>query len=203
VRARGILALGRIGYADLPLLAGELLADPTIPVRQAAADALANFGSRAAAGALVLKLRTGDDEPLVILSCVAALLEVAPEWGLDAARSMLFGRDASAREVAAVALGQSSRDDALALLLDALAVSAISVDRAAFFTGMGLHRSERARAALVDVISGASEPDARAAVAALGAARFEPGLEARVRDAASRNKRANLAEALAFAFPPA
>jgi hypothetical protein len=203
VRARGVLALGRIGYADLPLLAGELLADPMVPVRQAAADALASFGSRAAAGALVLKLRAGDDEPLVSLSCLSALLAVAPEWGLGAARPMLAGPDASAREVAALALGQSSRDDALALLLDALAVSALSADRAALFAGIGLHRSERARSALVDVVAGGSERDARAAVSALSAARFEPGLEARVRDAATRNARADLAEALAAAFPAA
>jgi len=92
VRARGVLALGRIGYADLPLLAGELLGDPTVPVRQAAADALANFGQRTAAGPLVLKVRLGDDEPLVTLSCLSALLAIAPS-GVSQRR----GRCSSAR----------------------------------------------------------------------------------------------------------
>jgi HEAT repeat protein len=134
VRARGILALARLGYTDLPLLAGELLADAAVPVRQAAADALANLGLRGAAGPLVLKLRTGDEEPLVTLSCLTALLAIAPEWGLAAARPMLLGAEAGAREIGALALGQSSRDDALALLLEALEVrrpcGAVHRDRA-------------------------------------------------------------------------
>lgn len=201
VRARGILALARLGYTDLPLLAGELLADAAIPVRQAAADAIANFGLRGAAGPLILKLRIGDDEPLVTLSCLTALLTIAPEWGLAAARPMLLGAEATAREIGALALGQSSRDDALTLLLEALEVSGLSADRAVLFTGIGLHRSDRARSVLIEVVADGSPGDARAAIAALAAARFEPGLEARVRDAARRNGRADLTDALGLAFP--
>jgi HEAT repeat protein len=78
VRARAVVALARIGFSDLPLVAAHMLADPESPVRQAAADALAHHGERAGAGAVWLKLEMGDEDELVVLACASALLSLAP-----------------------------------------------------------------------------------------------------------------------------
>jgi hypothetical protein len=74
-------------------------------------------------------------------------------------------------------------------------------EREPILRGIGLHRSEGALALLLAVIAERAQADAATAIAALAPRRFEPGLVARVREAAERNPRADLADALAEAFP--
>jgi hypothetical protein len=202
LRARGILALARIGPDDFQLLAAELLTDKESPVRQAAADALGHRGDRAGAALALLKLRIGDEDSLVTLAAMSALMALAPDVALVEVGRFLDGDDLLLRELAAVALGQSRRDDALELLLAALERCVRADERAPLVRGIGLHRSERALLALLTVIAERAPADAQAAIAALAARRFEPGLAARVRAAAERNARAELDAALAAAFPP-
>lgn len=192
VRARSVLALARTGYPDLALLAGELLGDPEPPVRQAAADALAARGARAGAGILLLKLRAGDADPMVTLAVMSALLALAPDWALPRLERRLHVRDGEARELAALALGQSRRDDALALLLTALEDAVRTDDRATVLRAIGLHRSDRALEAMLGVIEGGRPVDARAAIVALAVRRFEPDVCQRARSAAQRNPHAEL-----------
>jgi HEAT repeat protein len=198
LRARGLLALARLGDPDFALLAAERLADPESPVRQSAADALAHHGSRAGAPLALLKLRLGDEDPLVHLAAMSALLSLAPEWGLAELGPLLM--DEPRRELAAVALGQSRLDDALKLLLDALERCVRPVERAPILRGIGLHRSDAALAALLDTIAAGSARDAETAIVALGARRFEPGLADKIRAAAARNPRADLTKILAETF---
>jgi hypothetical protein len=65
---------------------------------------------------------------------------------------------------------------------------------------MALHRSDRSLALLLALVAGGAAADARAAIAALAARRFEPNLVVRVKEAAARNADAELADALAQAF---
>jgi len=183
VRARGILALARLGWEDLDLLAAELLHDPHPPVRQAALEALAHRGARAGASVALFKLRLGDEDPLVTLSAMTALLALAPEWGLRELRSRLDGADG---ELAAMALGQSRADGALPLLLSALEACVEPARRKHLLRGIGMHRSDRALETLLAVIAESPLADAREAVAALAVRRYDPGVAERVRQAAAR-----------------
>jgi HEAT repeat protein len=192
MRARAVLALARIGHGDFDLVAAQLLTDKTPPVRQAALDALVHRGDRANAALALFKLRIGDEDPLVTLAAMAALLALAPARGIEELRDLVESQDEDKRELAAVALGQSRRDEALTVLLSALERCARSDERVALLRGAGLHRSERALVALLAVIADSHEADARAAIEALGPRRFEPGIADRVRAAAASNDRADL-----------
>lgn len=178
VRSRAILVLARWGDPDVPLVAGELLADPEWPVRQAAADALGVYGERAPAGALLVVLAR-EHEPPVITSCMQSLLRLAPDWGLRRLREALFGREVIAHECALLALTQSRRDDALAAVLEYIGSEVHAARREAAIRALGLHRSERALAALLALISEGSLSTAKAATAALSARRFDTGVRAR------------------------
>jgi hypothetical protein len=193
LRARGVLALARVGHADFELVVARLLVDPLPPVRQAALDALAHRGDRSGAPLALFKLRLGDDDPLVTLAAMTTLMALAPEPGLVELRVALDDDRPERRELAAVALGQARGDDALAVLLDALEGCTRPEERDPILRGIGLHRSERALTTLLAVITERAAADARVAVEALGARRFEPGLAERVRAAAAQNERAELA----------
>jgi hypothetical protein len=183
VRARGLLALARLGWDDLDLLVAESLTDEHPPVRQAALDALAHRGARAGASLALYKLRRGDEDPLVTLAAMAALLTLAPEWGVEELRARLAGDEC---ELAAIALGQSRADGALPLLLSALEECVEPARRKHLFRGLGLHRSDRALEKLLQVIAESPLGDAREAVLALAVRRYDPGIVERVRRAAAR-----------------
>jgi HEAT repeat protein len=202
VRARALLALARIGFTDLPLLAGELLADKELGVRCAAADALAHCGARAGAGLLLFKLAAGDAEPQVTLACMNALLSLAPDWGLRTLAPHLSGAKEEQRELAALALGQSGRGDAADLLIDTLRAEVLPKRREVLLRALGLHRSDKALELLLSTVAEGHAADAKAAVASLGVRRFEPSMPTRVREAAQRNEQVDLREALEKAFPP-
>lgn len=186
VRARSAFALARLGHPEHALLMAELLVDPEPPVREAAADALAHRGDPAGAPLLLFKLRTGDPEPPVLLACLSALLALAPAIGLALATEWLHGKDPGARELGALALGESRREDALDRLLAALEQDAVPRQRAPILRALALHRSERALAALLKTLAEGPSAEAEAALAALAPRAGERGLDEQVRAAVSR-----------------
>jgi HEAT repeat protein len=200
LRARAIFGLARLGAADFDLVAATLLADGQPPVRQAALEALVHRGDRNLAPLALSKLLAGDDDPLVTLAAMTALVTLAPEWGRAHLAALLDGDDDGARELAAVALGQSRDDAALDILLAALANAPLADAREPILRGIGLHRSDRALTALLEVVREGAEADAIAALSSLAARRFEPGVAEKVRAAASENPRADLAAAVAEHF---
>ncbi len=200
VRARSIVALARVGYEDLGLLAAELLADREPPVRQAAADALAHHGARSHAAILLFKLAVGDEDPNATLAVMSALLSLAPDWALPKLEQKLAARDEQECELAALALGQSRRAEALALLQRALAACVRGEERATFLRAIGLHRSEQALTALLEIVATGGAADARVALEALAVRRYEPGVPERVREAAARNANAALRAQYEVAF---
>ena len=201
VRGRSVAALARIGYADLVLLAGELLDDPESPVRTAAADALAHYGVRHGACPVLLKLSVGDDDPLVTLACMSALISLAPEVGVPKLRPLLAGKNPEKRELAALAFGQSGRDDAVELLIAAVTSCVLEADREVLLRALGLHRSDKAANHLLTIISEGPEKDAKAAVSALATRRFEPGMRERALEAGRANSKVDLRRSLAESFP--
>jgi len=190
VRARAVMALGRIGTTDMLVLAGEMLADPEPVVRHAVVAALAHHGARAGAGLALHKLRLGDEEPLVVGECMKALLALAPDYGIRELRPLVLGVEPGARELAALALGESRREDALALLCEALELTTVAHERKIVFTALALHRSERALDVLLEVVRAGRRADANAALRALAIRRFDPGVAQRVRAAVAENSAA-------------
>jgi HEAT repeat protein len=201
VRGRAIAALARIGHSDVPLAAAQLLADPEVAVRRAAADALGYHGERASAGLLWFKLHQGDDDDLVTLACAYAVLTVAPEWGLRALRPLLFGTDLKMRELCALALGEVRHDGALELLFEYVDETVTPHARVLAFGGLGVSRSERARTFLLERAKNGGATEAKAAIAALGTHAHEPGLAERVREAAEGNSGVDVRADVARAFP--
>jgi HEAT repeat protein len=185
VRARGVLALMRQGYRDLPLIAAELLADPEAAARGAAADALGAHGLRDAAGPLISRIAHGDEDPTVTVSCFTALLALAPDWTMAMLRRGHCGAREIDRELASVALGTSRREDALDLLIDWLSTSVAASVRETMLVAIGLHRTERALAVLLERLADGPELDAIAAARGLRARRFDAGVVARATEAAS------------------
>jgi HEAT repeat protein len=185
VRARGVLGLARLRWRDLPLIAAELLLDPEEPVRVAAATALAAYGSRESAGALITQLGLPEEEPMVVIACVSALLELTPEWAIAILRRGVCGDRLIDRELASIALGESRRDDALELLIEWISRAILASHREWLLRAIGLHRSERALEFLLERITNGSREEAIATIHALAARRFDSGVIARVRRAAS------------------
>jgi len=188
VRSRSAFALARLRHPDHAMLMAELLVDREPAVREAAADAIAHRGDPAGAPLLLLKLRTGDPEPPVLLACLQGLLELAPATGLAVADGWLYGEDAGARELGAIALGESRREDALERLLEALERSATPRERAVLFRALALHRSEGALAALLKVVAAGPVADARVVLEALGPRAEERGLREQLQNAASQRE---------------
>src|SRR5258708_18608176 len=196
LRARGVLALGRLDYADLPIVAAALLADSESPVRQAVADALAATRQRSYAGLLLLRWNIGDEDPLVIMACMAGVLALAPHQALQHLRSALFGSNPPARDAAALVPAQSGRDDALDLLLAYIEGAPLALDGAVALRALGLHRSDRALDFVLKVIATGEIADAEAVIAGLAARRFEAGPVERAREAAQGKSGARLETAV-------
>lgn len=158
----------------------EAFSDSQHTVRLAAAEALAHFGVRHGAGVLLLALAKPEEDPLVTLASMSALLSLAPEVGLPRLTTLLRGEDAETRELAALALGQSNRTDALDVLVTALNAASTSRTREPLFKALGIHRSDRAINVLLDALGSETQADAQAALEALATRRFEPGVRSKV-----------------------
>ncbi|MBM3462223.1 MAG: hypothetical protein FJX76_08995 [Armatimonadetes bacterium] len=200
VRARALLALANLGFEDLVLLAADKMGDGDPAVRQAAADALAHCGARAGAAVLLMAAQRERDAPPVLLACFAGLLALAPDWGLPHLRKTLEGHDGAQRELAAIALGESRRDDALDLLVEFAEQTPLARERAQTFRAIAMHRSERALEYLLKVILEGRAGDAVAAVKALGDQREDARIAARVRQAAEKRSEATVSAAFEETF---
>lgn len=124
------------------------------------------------------------------------LLEPVSLSRLAGVAERLDDEDLGVRELAAIALGDSRRANALDVLLGRMGRLVRASDRAPYFTALALHRSEPALRALLAFLEG-PRPTAIAALEALAVRRFEPDVVERVEGAA---RAAGLADAFAEAF---
>ncbi|HEY9881849.1 MAG TPA: hypothetical protein V6D29_25585 [Leptolyngbyaceae cyanobacterium] len=124
---QGTCALGlvRMHYPAVMVELADLLADPELEARIAAARAIAYSENEFGVALLRLRVKVGD-VPSVIGECLAALLKLAPTDSLDLIQTFLdAGRKTSdsadaveKAEVAALVLGESRLPEAFPLLQD-------------------------------------------------------------------------------------
>lgn len=187
IRSRSGAALARLRHPDVLLVLGKLLADPEPPVRRVAAETLAYNGDPAGAGLLVHKIAIGDEDPIVHAEAMTALLDLAPDWGVTELRPVLFDGSPDEQELVSVVLGQHRSTGAFELLAAWFGELVLASQREVAIRAMALHRSDGARAFLLDLVASGSPPISRAAIASLSLNRFDSRLRTDVLAAAERN----------------
>lgn len=167
LRAKCALGLARLYHPEAALRLTHLLMDPEPQPRGAAARGLGYLGSAAAELLLRLKVLTGDADTEVLGECFSALIAVAPERSVSFVAGYLQAADTDVAAYAALALGESRRDDAYQALMGHWHTIVRARDRARLALPIALTRRTDARDFLLDVARDAPAELARAAADAL------------------------------------
>ena len=155
VRCSCAMGLVASGYSRALVELTPLLNDEEAEARAGAVRAVACANPRDAELVLRMKVSSGDTAPGVLGECFTGLLAVAPEESLALVAAHLDSAEEPVRELAALALGESRLDAALASLLGAWQQPLQSRSmRRALLRAAVAHRSE---AALVWLLSLAAE----------------------------------------------
>lgn len=143
IRCSCAMGLVSCGYSRALVELAELLHDPESGARVGAARAIACGNPREAELLLRCKVLSGDEEPPVIGECLSGLLAVQPEEAPRFVARYLQAPDEAVRELAALALGESRLDAALAALIETWNDPFLrSGLRGALLQAAVLHRSE-------------------------------------------------------------
>ena len=183
LRVTCAIGLAATSYPRALIHLVDLLHDPEPHARGGAARAIACAQPLAAEAVLRSKALGGDPEAEVTGDCLAALLRVAGHDALDLVAGFLDGPDADLRGLAAIALGESHLDGALAVLRARWDAEPLKREaERVLLRAAALHRSEAALDWLIAVAGSADRASAEAAIAELAAFRSSPrvrtGLEA-------------------------
>ena len=163
VRASCAMGLVACGYSRALVELTALLNDSEAAARMGAVRAIACGNPREAELLLRSKALAGDAEPQVLGECFTALLSVEPEESIRFVAAYLAHSDEAVRELAALALGESGLDGALAPLKDAWSGVLLSDEfRRALLQAAAAHRSDAAFDWLLEIVG-----EARVAVALL------------------------------------
>jgi HEAT repeat protein len=195
--ARGLL---QTSHPSALVEATQLLADPELPARIAAARALGHSGGLHAVPGLRLKVLAGDPEASVTSECLSALLAIDPQDSLEFAAGLLASPQRRLQEAAALALGASRLPGALAPLRAAWEACVDPNLSRVLLTAIASMRSDESLAFLLGVVGTQPGPLAREAIDALAIFRDDEHLAARVRATASARRDLDLGAALREAF---
>jgi HEAT repeat protein len=186
---RGVCALGlvRMNYAQVMVELGDLLADPEVEARIAAARAISYTGNPAGIPLLRLRVKVGD-QPAVLIECLIALLKLAPAETIPLAKSFLYphkgspdlNKDVETIEAAVLALGESRLPEAFEILRDWWQQNHEPELRRSGLLAIAMLRNDEALNFLLSVVAEGSNPDAKAAIAALSIYRQDNSLWQRV-----------------------
>lgn len=183
IRASAASGLVATGYPRALADVAELLYDSEPGARTSAARAIACGNPREAELLLRGKALAGDAEPVVIGECLAGLLAVAPDESIDFVARRLGDPDEAIRELAAIALGESRHERALARLRTAWdAVLVTESFRRTLLRAAALHRSEAAFDWLLALAAEAGAGVAEDVIDALAIYRGNPRLAQRLQD---------------------
>jgi hypothetical protein len=161
VRASCAMGLVASGYSRALVELTAMLHDPEAAARAAAVRAVACGNPREAEQLLRARVHAGDVEPAVLGECFTGLLAVAPDDSVSFVAAYLSHADDAVRELAALALGESRLEAALAPLKEAWnGVLVPETFRRALLRAAAAHRSEAAADWLLELVA-----EARIAVA--------------------------------------
>jgi len=186
LRATAAFALVRLNPRDLMVLLADLLADPEKVARSAAAKALGASGALAAVPLLRFKARVGDEEPEVVVECLSGLMGAEPAESLEFVGGFLDA-DEEVAEGAALALGESRRPEALAILQKHWPRARRSEELGnVILLAIAITRLPAAADFLLEVLANESEPIAGGALSALAIHRHNPAVRERVAAAVAK-----------------
>ncbi|QDV37775.1 HEAT repeat domain-containing protein [Tautonia plasticadhaerens] len=176
LRAADLVALARAeGVRSLPVLV-DAMADPARDVRIAAAGALGGVGNEAAGLVLRLKVRLGDRDPEVFSEYLGGLLAVDAGENLPLVANYPDPANPVACEAAARALGKSRLPEAFDPLADCWR-RAHSVElKRHLLLAVAILRRPTALDFLAGIVASEPDPDATAALSALGVYKDDPRL---------------------------
>lgn len=161
VRASCAMGLVASGFSRALVELAALLVDPEPAARIGAVRAIGCGNPREAELLLRAKALAGDAEPQVVGECFTGLLAVEPDESLAFVASYLAHADDAVRELAALALGESRLEAALAPLTEAWGDVLLGDElRRALVRAAAAHRSEAAFDWLLGLVA-----DARLAIA--------------------------------------
>jgi hypothetical protein len=177
---RGICALGlaRIGYPDVLLELGELLADKEFQPRVMAVRAIAYTGSDAGAPLLRMKVLAGDTEPEVTAECFTALMKLSPRKSLPFVARFLKSPDLA--ESAALAIGGSRTVESFELLRTEWESHLQSEPRRPLLLGIAMTRQPAAIDFLLERIIDDRPTAAADAIAAMAIYKHDETIKAKV-----------------------
>jgi hypothetical protein len=186
---RGTCALALVQCRDLPRQEVmqhlvHALTESAATVRADAVRALEQMNGSDATLLLRLKARAGDSEPAVTGQALDSLLGLEGERALSFAAEFLDSPDEDIRAEAALALGTSRLEAALAVLKNAWAKSRGIRSGEPLLRAISASRDEKGLEFLLELVRNGSERDARDAVSALLLHRESPEIVRRIREAA-------------------
>ncbi|MFO0586007.1 MAG: hypothetical protein U0441_00640 [Polyangiaceae bacterium] len=194
-------ALFHIRYPHAILDVAPLLFDPEAVTRSEAAAALGESAFDGAAAALHMKVLIGDPEPDVMGAAYKGLLTLFPNRYLKLAEEALPAED-GAMEAAALALGESRAEGALAVLQRALKKARSQRATETLMLGISLLRHDQALSFLVSVVKEATEKEAVAALAALALHKHDDSLKERLRAVVRERGSERVEDAMTERFGP-
>jgi hypothetical protein len=199
LRAACALGLVRMNYGDVMVELADLLADPLIEARMAAARAIAYSNNPAGIPLLRLRVQVGD-RPAVIGECLLALLKLAPDNSLDLVQDILYFRQAPLKpeeamelpEAAALALGEAQVPVAFNLLQDWWSQLKDPDLRRSALLAIAMLRQDEALDFLLTLIAEGMSRDGKDAIAALRIYQHDDRLWQRVCETVEQRGNADL-----------
>ncbi|MCP3961496.1 MAG: HEAT repeat domain-containing protein [bacterium] len=188
LRANSAIGLSACGGPDTVVDLVPLLVDKAEMVRIAAARAIGACGRLDAEPVLRLKLLVGDDEPEVIVECLAGLLRLAPERSLDLAETQLRDTDPARRQAAVLALGESRLEAGAELLIHHWPREIDHEIRRLMPLALVTSRREVAFDFLFGLVAGSHLGDAVEAIDALAVLVADPKIEKRLRASIAQSR---------------
>lgn len=202
LRSHCATALARMRYFEAHFELETLLVDAEKQPRIAAIKALAFLGGEKSELLLRLKVLTGDADPEVPGECFAALLAIEPERSLPFIAGYLSSSDSTLAEQAALALGNSRREEAYPLLRAAWEANSDLDLRKPLLLALALTRREDAFQYLLTVMREEGGTTAIYACDALALYGIDPRYRERIAAAVAACRNPRLADAFTTHFPP-
>jgi len=196
-----VMALVEGSHPRALVEAAHLLADEEVAARTAAARAIGCSGN-AEVGEPLLRLRVeaGEEDSTVLAECLGALLQLAPHPSLSFVVSRLRSKREEEADAAALALGESRLDDALAPLCEQAERVVMSGRRGVVLLAIAMLRNDKAWAQLLEWIEDGPRGLASDALEALGTFAHDERLGRRMRAAVAARSDNALVDALAELF---